>query len=85
MHKFELGDKLRDTVSGLEGVAVARTEYMNGCTQYQVLPKMKKGTTEMPSWHIDEEQLELVKSKTKIRKKKPTGGPTVKAHEMRVL
>ena len=75
---IELGDTVVDKVSGLEGTAVSRTEYLNGCVNYGVMPKLKKGATEMPSWNIDEDQLRVVKKKAVKVKKTPTGGPTTK-------
>ena len=73
----ELGSTVKDKISGVVGVAVSRTEYLNGCVQYAVMPKVKKGATEMPSWNIDEECLEVIGKKIRI-KKKPVGGPTRK-------
>lgn len=72
---INLGDKVKDKVSGLEGIAIARTEYLNGCVQFNVTPKLTKGKTEIVTWSIDEEQLEVVGKKIKV-KKSPTGGPT---------
>ena len=74
-----LGDKVRDKVSGLEGIAVTRLEYMNGCVQYTVTAKIKKGETEIASWNIDQEQLEVMSEKKVKVKRKPTGGPTMRA------
>ena len=51
-----LGNKVRDKVTGMEGIAVSRVEYLNGCVQYAVQPPYKKGLAEMPSWNIDEEK-----------------------------
>ena len=69
-----LGNKVRDKVTGMEGIAVSRVEYLNGCIQYAVQPPYKKGSAEMPSWNIDEEQLENAGKKIKVEKS-PTGGP----------
>lgn len=33
---INLGDKCRDQVTGFEGVATARFEYMNGCVRYML-------------------------------------------------
>ena len=71
-----LGSVVKDRVSGLVGTATSRTEYMNGCVQYAVQTKHIKGATEIPSWNIDEAQLELVEKK-KVKKKR-TGGPMTK-------
>jgi len=75
---IELGNKVRDKVSGLEGIAVSRLEHLNGCVQYSVTSKLKKGETEINTWNIDEPNLEVVSKGVKI-KKKPTGGPTHRA------
>ncbi len=70
-----LGNEVKDKVSGLIGIACSRIEYLNGCIQYGIQPKLKKGTTDIVTWNIDEEQLELTKKKVEV-KKKPTGGAT---------
>ena len=36
---FELGDIVRDTITGLEGVVVGRTDYLYGCRRYQIAPR----------------------------------------------
>lgn len=82
---IELGEKVRDKISGVEGVAVSRTQFLNGCIQYGVCPKAKKGATEIPIWNIDQQQLEVVEKKGKklvIKKKRPLGGPTRKLHTL---
>ena len=70
----ELGDKVKDKVTGYEGTAVSKTEHLNGCVHWGVQGKMLKG--EVPDTeYFDDEQLVVV---TKARKKKvtePTGGP----------
>ena len=72
---IELGSEVKDKVSGLVGTAMSMTEFLNGCIQYAVQPKMKKGATEIPSWNIDAEQLIVIKPKTPKKKRKPPGGP----------
>ena len=70
-----LGTKVRDKVSGLTGITVSRTEYLNGCVQYGVQPKLKEGKTDIVTWSIDEETLVVVGKPVKVRKK-PVGGAT---------
>ena len=79
---IELGSKVRDTISGLVGIVTVRKEFLNGCIQYTVEPKMKKGGTEIPCWNIDDQQLEVLcgPDGEKIKKKKKSlGGPMTKA------
>ena len=71
-----LGKKVLDKVSGLVGIVISKTEYLNGCIQYGVQPKLKKGSHEIITWSIDQEQLEVLGVKIKEKKKK-VGGPAV--------
>lgn len=75
MDKIKLGDKVRDKISGVVGTAVVRSEFLNGCIQYTILPKAEKN--KMPEeWSIDEQSLEVIKPKKKPIKKEKTGGAT---------
>lgn len=38
MRVMELGDKVRDEMTGFEGIAVSRTEYLFGCVSIGVQP-----------------------------------------------
>ncbi|MBA7581323.1 hypothetical protein ES708_23225 [subsurface metagenome] len=72
---IKLGDIVKDTVTGLEGMAVAKIKYLNNCVQYEVQPKgLKDGSIIKSTW-IDEGQL-VVKKEAKIKKdkEKPPGG-----------
>lgn len=75
MKRIKLGTKVIDKVTGFEGIATSRVEYINGCIQYGVTPKVKKDdTTAYPdSTYVDEGQLELVKKEVKIKTER-TGG-----------
>jgi len=37
---IRLGNKVRDKVSGIEGIVTGRCEYLNGCVQYCVTTKV---------------------------------------------
>lgn len=70
-----LGSKVKDKVTGFEGTAIARIEYLTGCIQYGVVPKVKKDTNEMKDAnYIDEIRLEVIGDGINLKKKK-TGGP----------
>jgi len=57
---LEFETKVKDRITGFAGTVVGRIEYINGCIQYLVKPKMKKGSQEQPEgeW-IDEQYLEI--------------------------
>jgi len=73
-HKIELGQKVRCKVTGFEGIATSRIEFLNGCVQYCVKPKINKKDQKMPEGEfIDQQQLEVVKGSVEIQHA-PTGG-----------
>jgi hypothetical protein len=79
---IDLGDEVKDVVTGLKGIAIGRIEYLNGCVRYDVKPAgLKQGKTIEGEW-VDEQQLIVIKKgafesskpKSKEPKKQP-GGP----------
>lgn len=83
--KIELGDKVRCKITGFVGTAVARTEFLNGCVQYNIVPKCKKGENKMTDEiGIDEQSLEVIPKKKEIKiKKSDTGGANTKGLRQR--
>jgi hypothetical protein len=76
---FELGDEVKDKITGFKGIVRSRTQFLTGCNVYGV-QSMKVKTGENPeSWyHMDEGQMELVKSRKIVLEKneeKSKGGP----------
>lgn len=55
-----LGKKLRCKVTGFTGIATAEVKYINGCTQYCVVPKVGKDNKRPDGEYIDIQQLEVV-------------------------
>lgn len=78
MSKFELGMKLRDKVTGFEGIATAKIVFLNGCVQYCLKPKLseeeKKKGNFTEGQYIDIEQLEKIGDGI-TSDSKPRGGP----------
>ena len=55
--KIELGQKVKDEITGFEGVVVATAQYLNGCISCQVQPQsLKDGSTTKAEW-FDEQRL----------------------------
>ena len=86
---IELGSKVRCKITGLEGIAVIRSEFLNGCIQYEVQPPSDKKHHFIPdSIGIDEHQLTVLmkptaQKKKKTAKKRATGGPMRASIKMR--
>lgn len=83
MDEIKLGDKVRDKVSGYEGIATSKTEYLNGCFQIEVTPRLKKGKLptagDIDGIAFDTQQLEKIGNGINTLKKKvkksDNGGP----------
>jgi len=80
--EIKLGDKVRDKITGFMGIAVAKTEFLNGCIQFNVLPKGDKINKMPDEISIDEQSLEIIRVKKKV-KKKENGGPMRKGFSYR--
>ena len=60
--KIDLGDRVKDRITGLVGIVTAKSEYMNGCRRFGVGAEKpsKDGTLLKDEW-FDEPQLVLIK------------------------
>lgn len=74
--EIKLGDKVKDPISGLIGIAVGRTVWLHGCARITVQP-MGFDKTKKPyeSISVDEPQLEVIKPKRIKEGNHKTGGP----------
>jgi hypothetical protein len=82
--KIKLGDQVKDKITGFIGTVVSRTEFLNGCIQYEVVPKCKKGENKIPEGiNVDEQSLEVVIKKKVRIKKRSTGGSNQKSKNQR--
>ena len=75
---FDFGDRIRDKITGFEGIVAAKSEYFNGCKRYGVqgLKLKEDGTVTELEW-FDAQQVELLKARAvslDVPKKAP-GGP----------
>ena len=57
----KLGDMVKDKITGFEGLTLEKSEYLNGCIQFEVQPRIDKEGKIPESSHIDEQQLEVIK------------------------
>lgn len=65
---IKLGSLVKDSLTGLSGIAIARCEYLNGCVSVEVQPKGIKDGKPLPATWVDEQLLDI-ESKAKV------GGP----------
>jgi hypothetical protein len=75
MPKFNLGDRVKDAVTGFTGVCIARYEWLNGCVRYGVQNEKLKDGKPTEEVSIDQGQLALVKAAAVKVAPIDTGGP----------
>jgi hypothetical protein len=80
--QIELGDKVKDSVTGFTGIAVAVTKWLHGCDRVTVRPEgVNKEGKPYDNYTFDALQLEIVKKRAvkaenaKTTRAKTTGGP----------
>ena len=74
--KPQLGDLVEDRITKLQGIVVARTEWLNKCVRIIVQPTELHDGKPVDTTCFDEEQLTILKvGAYDDRKEKPTGGP----------
>lgn len=73
----QLGDEVEDAVSGMRGIVVARTEWLNGCLRATVQPPMGEDKKLPSSESFDHEQLNVITAKkvTPKAEERRTNGP----------
>jgi len=54
----KLGQKVRDKITGLEGIATARTEFLYGCVRVLIDPEGLHDGKPIESQWLDEQRLE---------------------------
>jgi hypothetical protein len=69
--KIGLGDEVKDSVTGFTGIAVAVTEWLNGCYRVTVQPR----TLDAGKVPASEPQLEVLQASVIPCGSRDTGGP----------
>ena len=84
MNEIKLGDKVECKITGFVGTVVSKTEFLNGCIQFGVLPRITKKSRSdkeglMPEEiSIDSQSLEVIKPKEKKKIKKESNGGSMR-------
>lgn len=63
---IQLGSKVRDSISGLSGIATGRATFLYGCVRVLIEPQeLKDGKPIDPVW-FDEQRVEVVEEKAPV-------------------
>jgi len=73
--QIKLGQRIKDKVTGLIGIAAGKCEYSNGWVQFLLipLPPLDKDGNERKEKWVDDVQLEIVDNGILVESEKPTG------------
>lgn len=74
MHDERLGKKMRDTVTGFEGIATSKVYFLTGCTQFGLTPRITGENKRPETEYFDEQRLEVVDDARAPVRTSPTGG-----------
>lgn len=67
MDTIKLGDTVKDVITELQGVVIARVEYLNGCVRFSVQPKgLNESGEPFKSQYVDEEQLIVLRTEVVV-------------------
>jgi hypothetical protein len=56
------GQKVKDLVTGFEGIVTGRVEYLTGCNQVLVTPRVKDGGDAIEARWFDEDRVEVTEA-----------------------
>ena len=73
--KLSLGDKLKDRITGFEGICIYRSQWISNCNTYGLKSEKLKDGLPMDLNQFDEPMLSLVEEKIH-EDSRSTGGPT---------
>lgn len=59
---IQLGDRVKDTISGISGIVIGKTDWLYGCRRIQIQPEESKDGKPADSFSVDEPQCKLVKA-----------------------
>lgn len=58
---INLGDRVKERISGMKGIVIGKTEWLYGCLRLTIQPEDSKDGKPVESFCVDEPQCELVK------------------------
>ena len=71
---IKLGQKVKDTITGLEGIVVAKTKWLHGCVRITIQPKVGEDGKVPDNYSFDEPQAEIIEDTPEKKPKKKKFG-----------
>lgn len=60
---IKLGSKVRDSITGFEGIATSRTEYLYGCVHVGITPTELRDGKPVDSQWFDEQRVQVIEER----------------------
>lgn len=73
--KYDHGVELKDTITGYKGTVTGRADYITGCNQYLLQPKIKAGEFKEGTWWDEDRLVKTSAKKKTVRIGRDPGGP----------
>lgn len=80
---IQLGDRVKDAISGVTGIVIGKTDWLYGCRRITVQPETDKDGKPTDAFAIDEPQAVLVQAGVITREVVPAGDAVVAPSERR--
>ena len=58
--EIKLGKEAKDKVTGFKGIIIGKADYLYGCTQYALKPKVDKSGKPMDTEWFDDGRIEII-------------------------
>lgn len=81
--QVELGDRVRDAITGLEGIATSLHIYIDGCSHVGIQPRELKDGVPVEVSYMDEKDLTVLDRANPKPAPRKTGGPRPEPTRMR--
>ena len=75
--EIKLGSKVRDKITGFEGIAISHIQYFTGCDQIGITPNVDKDGKIQDTHYFDVTRIDVVEKPLKLNTEasKKKGGP----------
>ncbi len=83
--EIKLGDTVQSIYTGFKGIAISKTEFINGCIQFGVSAKVGKDNKYPEEMDMDSQSLKVIKKGPghEESEEESTGGPNRISHKQR--
>lgn len=84
-YKVKLGDRVKDNVTGYEGICTSITKFLNGCRRIGIQGSgLDQNNLPVDAYVVDETTVDVLKSKVLKTEQEENGGPNERLSKYKV-